>query len=350
MPLTRPTLDQIHARIRSDVVAGLGGGPLLDRSVLAVLAKANAGAVHGLYGAIEFASRQPFADTAEFEFLERIGAIVGVTRKAATFARGVVRVVGVDGTQVPAARRLVRADGAEFVTEARGQVSTGFANLAVRAVQAGEIGNTPEASTLSFASPISGLNQAATVIAGGLVGGLEVETDSDLRARVLQRLREPPAGGSAADYRRWTLEVAGVTRAWVFPQASGPGTVGVTFTTDAASTGPIPIGTKLAEVQGYLDARRPVTAWVVVYPPVARLVPVTVRVTPDTIPVRDAVRLALADLFRREAAPGSTLFLSHLRAAVSSAAGETDNVVTYPLADVVPEPGELPVLGEVLFA
>lgn len=349
MPLLRPSRDEIIARIRADVQASLGTGPILERSILGVLTKALAGSVHLLHGSIEWASRQPFADTAELEFLERQGGLFGITRKAATFARGSITISGLDGSGVAGGRKLRRSDGFEYQTDARATIAGGTAQVSITATVAGEAGNAPASTPLVFVQSTAGVQSTALVSSAGLVGGLAGETDEELRDRVLQRLREPPTGGSASDYRRWALEVPGVTRAWVQPQAMGPGTVGVTFTTDTASTGAIPTPTKLVEVQAYLDARRPVTAQVVAYAPIARVVPISLRLTPNTAAVRAAVSSALVDLFRREAEPGAPLLVSHVREAVSGAAGETDSVLTYPTADVVPLVGELPVLGLVEF-
>ncbi|HOX23818.1 MAG TPA: baseplate J/gp47 family protein, partial [Elusimicrobiales bacterium] len=56
------------------------------------------------------------------------------------------------------------------------------------------------------------------------------ETDDDYRARLLDRIRRPPAGGNKYDYPRWALEVEGVKAAYCFGGESathGIGTVDV---------------------------------------------------------------------------------------------------------------------------
>ncbi|RYE88861.1 MAG: baseplate J protein, partial [Oxalobacteraceae bacterium] len=55
----------------------------------------------------------------------------------------------------------------------------------------------------------------------------------------------------------------------------------------------------------------------------------------------------LRDLLVREAAPGKTLLLSHIREAVSTAAGETDHVLVSPAANVVPPTGHMPTFGSI---
>ena len=43
------------------------------------------------------------------------------------------------------------------------------------------------------------------------------------------------------------------------------------------------------------------------------------------------------------------MFLSHIREAISLAAGEVDHVLAAPAADIAAGPGEMPVLGVVTF-
>ena len=58
-----------------------------------------------------------------------------------------------------------------------------------------------------------------------------------------------------------------------------------------------------------------------------------------------AVEAELRDLLARDAEPGGTILISRIREAVSIAAGETDNVVSTPTANVTHAAGELAVLG-----
>jgi len=55
------------------------------------------------------------------------------------------------------------------------------------------------------------------------------ETDAELLARLLQYIRQPPAGGTADDYEKWALEVDNVTNAYYYSEPGGAGTVGLTF-------------------------------------------------------------------------------------------------------------------------
>lgn len=348
MPFNRPTLAQLVERTEADLAARLGLGALVPRGVLVSLARTHAGMLHGLYGFQEWASRQGLPDTADTEGLERWANDLGVPRKPATFAGGEVEFTGTTNADVPLGTVVTRADGARFVTLADAVLSAGAAVVEVQAELAGVLANSPAATELALVSPLAGVNSTATVEAAGLTGGADVESDADLLVRVLQRMQNPPHGGSASDYVRWALEVPGVTRAWCLPEHFGIGTVGVAFVTDDDPAGLIPGAPKVAEVQAYIDDRRPVPATVTVFAPVAVPVNFTfTAITPDTAAVRTAIEVALADLILREGAPGAPVLLSHVREAISTAPGEQDFTLTVPAANVTIAAGQIPTFGVV---
>jgi hypothetical protein len=111
-------------------------------------------------------------------------------------------------------------------------IASGTATLPVAPVLAGAAANIPAGTSLSFESPIAGVAATATVATGGIAGGVDEEGTEEVRDRFLLRLREPPEGGADQDYEAWALAVAGVTRAWVYPNELGLGTVVVRFVRD----------------------------------------------------------------------------------------------------------------------
>ena len=347
MPFNRPVLADLVGRIAGDIETELPGTDArLRRSNLGVIARVVAASVHGLYGYLDYIARQVIVDTADGDHLVRWAALFGIDRKAATFAGGQATVGGTNGSTVPTGTLLQRADGAQYATTADATVNAGEATLALQALAAGVDGNAAAGTSLQFVSPVGGVGSTAVVTSGGLVDGADVESDPALRGRVVARMQAPPMGGSASDYVAWALEVPGVTRAWVYPLAGGPGTVTVRFVRDDDASA-IPSSGEVSEVQSYIDARRPVTATVTVAAPTALAVDPQITITPDTPEVRAAVEAELLDFIRREGSPGGRLYLSRLREAVSSAAGESDNTVVSPTADVVPAAGQIPTLGAI---
>lgn len=346
MPYPRPTLPDLIAQAEADIESRLPGTDAkVRRTNLNVLARIVAAGLHGLYGFVAWLARQVMPDTADADYLARWASIwLSTPRVPAEFAGGTVIFTGTDGAYVPATTVLQRADGVRFETVTAGVVAGGQVSLQVVAVEAGQAGNTLAGARLSLVTPVAGLAGSGIVAAGALTAGADAETDDALRARLLARIRKPPQGGAAADYLAWALEVPGVTRAWVFSAQAGE--VDLFFVRDA-DLSPIPDAAEVADVQDWIDARRPVTALFTARAPVPDAVPFTIHLVPDTPAVRAAVAAELADFFMREASPGATLPLSRIREAVSLAAGERDSVVSVPSADVVSAPGHMATLGAV---
>ncbi len=346
----RPTLAELIDRAIQDIEARLPGTDArLRRSNLNVLARTHAGSIHGLYGYLDWISRQVLPDTADAEILKRWASIWGVTWKTASFAVGPVTLTGSSGSVIPAGTVLQAADGQEVETDAEVTLAAGTATAQVTALVAGQSGNLTAATALILASPIDGVNAQAVVASGGLTGGADFETDAALRARLLARIQAPPHGGAESDYVAWALEVAGVTRAWVYPGELGAGTVTVRFVRDDDAS-IIPDAAEVAAMQAYLDPLRPVTAALTVVAPVAVPLNLTISLTPNTSTVQAAVTAELADLLRREAEPGGTILISHIREAISLAAGETDHALTSPVADVTHTTGQIATLGTITWA
>lgn len=352
----RPELADLVDRAQQDLVSGMeltpAGGtepsPVLRRSVVQILARVLGGSVHMLHGHLVFLAEQVLPDQAEAEYLARWADIYSVARRAAAFAEGTVTITGTNGTVITAGTTLIRSDGAEYLTDAEVTIAAGTATAAVTAVVAGADGTLEVGVELSFESPVAGAEETVTV-ATSTQDGSDEEDDDALRARLLERIREPPHGGSESDYPAWAKEVAGVTRAWVYPQELGSGTVTVRFVRDDDAGSIIPSAGEVEAVQEHIDdpTRRPVTATVTVVAPVGVELDFELEITPDTAATRAAVTAELTDLLRRVAEPGGTLLLSQLRGAVGGAEGVTDYVMTSPVADVPHATGELAIMGTI---
>lgn len=338
----RPSLDTLIERTRADVLTRLSTDDVLRLSNPEVLARAEAGAVHGLYGYLDYIANQILPDTAT-DTLERHGSLWGIPRKQASKAVGTVALTASAVATVAAGTVLQAADGTQYETLAEYSLESGVNDVTVRAVLAGKAGNISASSPLSLVSPISGVQSSATVIL--ISGGADKEGDEDYRARILARIRKTPQGGAAHDYVSWALEIAGVTRAWCYPEELGPGTVTVRFVRDDDEN-PIPDATEVQVVADHIADLRPVTADVTVIAPVA--VPITFQIqaaSPSTSLVRSAIEASLRALIRAESEPGETLLISHIREAISMAAGEYDHVLVAPAANVNHSAGHMATFG-----
>lgn len=360
MAFTRPTLPELITRVEGDLKAGLGITTILRRSFLGVLARALAGLSHLLFGFLKYIEQEAFPDTASAENLDRWGSIWGVYRKNATFAEFTATVTGLAGTVIPLGRFFKRIDGAEYTTVAEVTLVGTSGTISLVSSLSGKSNEVAVASVLTILSPIAGLDSSATVLA--ITIEPEDSEDDDLyRARLLDRIRQPPSGGAANDYIQWALAVPGITRAWVGPQALGPGTVVVYIVSDDEN--PItPSPAKITEVFNYIEELRPVTANVSVVAPLLLPIDMTIELKPNTTAVQTAVLAELNDLILREASlagsyksPGvlntGKILLSRINEAISVALSEEDHNITLingvAPADITPATGELIVLGTV---
>lgn len=352
MPFARPSLTEIIDRVIADISNRITGvdSAVMRRSLLGILGRAEGGVAHLLYGYIDWVANQVMPDTAETEFLERWAAIWNIQRKPADFAVGSMTFTVSAGSIIPTGTVIQRQDGIQYTALADSSVVGSVATVSVQALVAGEAGNLVAGSRVTLLSPIAGVQSSGTVAAGGIHSGADVESDDRLRARLLERIQNPPQGGSAADYVQWGLEVPGVTRVWVYPMQMGPGTVTVLFVTDDDPDGIIPSPEKVDEVHAHIDEKRPVTAELFTIAPVADPLNPSIAIRPNTPAVQAAVIAELQDFITRDSVPAGTTLISRLREAVSIAAGEENNSFISPTADVTHATGYIATLGTVTFS
>lgn len=343
---TRPTLTQLIAQARNDLKGRLQGvDSFLPRAVVGVFAVVWAAMAHGLYGFIEYMSREMMPDTAQAWTLRHAG-IWKLNQTTATVASGKITITGTAGKTVDKDTVLQRSDGATFVTKSAVTL-TGATGLAeVKAVTPGQVSNTPGGAALSFISPISGVSSEVTVDDDGIAGGKDIESLEGLKARTLERIRETPQGGASIDYKNWVKEITGETRVWVYKDWMDFGSVGVCFVVDGRDD-IIPTVDEVAEVQTYLNEVAPVTATAYVFAPIPEAFNPTIKLTPNTTAVKAAVLAQLTDFIATNAEPGGTETLSQIDEAISLAEGETDHTLVSPVAPVIHSPGHIAVMGAI---
>lgn len=344
MPFDRPTLSELRARIAADIEARTGEDATSRGSLYNVLAQAEAGAAHGLHGHQAWIVRQMFDETAEEANLERRAGWFAIDRIAATAATGTATATGTDGAQILVGTLLQTSSSVAYQVTATATIVAGTASIALQAVEPGADGNLAAGASLTFISPVLDVDSVATVAAAGLTGGADIETVEQLRARLLERKRQPPMGGAAHDYIAWAKAAhADVTRAWCYPLESGVGSVTVRFVTDNLPS-PIPSAAVVNAVQAYVDEQRPVTVkqCYVLAPVETPLNLVFTRLSPNDAATRTAVEAELADYLYRAGEPGGSLLLSDINAAISLACDDHRIDLT---DDIVLENHQLPVVG-----
>jgi uncharacterized phage protein gp47/JayE len=363
MPWSTPTLRDVRSGVRDAITGRLPGADAnVPNSVLRVLSDAMGALCHMALQYIDWLALQLLPDTAETEWLDRQGHIWltnsdGSTgRKLATQASGTVEFVTSTGSvTVPTGTQLsyggtgvLYQTTADILTDATGLPTP----APIVALDPGSAGNLDSGTALGVLTPLTGTVDSVTV--DTLDGGTDDETDDELRARVLRRIRQPPMGGDATDYEAWALAVPGVTRAWCAPMEMGVGTVSVRFMMDdlRADNGGFPLQTDIDAVSAYLDTVRPVTVKeCYVLAPLKQPIDFDIaNLNPDTTATRAAIEQSILDMLFLYAAPGQTIYAAWKYAAVMSAAGVISFDMTTTEDDVMPDNGHMATLGDIYYS
>lgn len=359
MPWLTPTLKEVRSLVRDHVRGALpGADAMIPNSVLRVLSDSQGALCHLTLQYEDWLALQLIPDTAETEWLDRHGDIWlvnsdGTTgRKMATLAEGVVEFTGAPGAAVPRGARLGFSTSVEYEVTEVTVIGTEPTPAPVRALDPGEIGNLDAGTGITLVTPFAGVNGTAIVVV--MSGGADIESDDDLRTRILERIREPPMGGAAHDYIRWAKAVPGVTRAWCAPNEMGIGTVTVRIMCDVlrADNDGFPFEQDCERVAAYLDTVRPVAVkdfWVV--GPIKQVIDVDILdLVPDTPDVRAAIEQNIIAMLYALAKPGQTIYAVWKSAAVMNTAEVESFKMTTTADDVMPSAGHMAVLGDINYA
>ena len=169
----------------------------------------------------------------------------GLDRRQATFAHGVVHVVGT-GT-VSEGALFESGGGIQFYATQTVQI-TGEGDVPVTCRQDGTAGNLPAHSVTQMPVTIQGI--ASCDNPAPMSGGYDEEDDAAYYERYLLKIRTPATSGNIYHYQSWALEVAGVGAVKVFPLGHGANTVDVVI---VDSTGQPADSELVQEVQDYID-------------------------------------------------------------------------------------------------
>lgn len=361
MAFTRPTLSTLRTQMRDRITsemasAGYTVDAAIPRTLLRIMADTFAGALHILYGAVSWLSRQILPDLADTEYLVRHAAVYGITRQAAVAWEGTITFTGVNTTVVPSGTTVTRADGAVYVTTANGTISGGAVTVAAESEVAGADYNLEVGQDLTLGQAIAGVDSDVET-ASTTTSGTDEETDNELRDRLLQRIQDTPQGGSADDYERWAREISGVFRSLCVPLPRGAGSVDVYFLHDEGTGYGIPTAPQIAEVQAYIDDLRPVTASdVQVKAPSTTTVAYTfTALDPNDATTQGAIEDEIDAMFRAKAlrslAAGTPepVYISDHWQAIAAAAGVVSFEITAPAADLTPADGEVYIRGAMTY-
>lgn len=221
-----------------------------------------------------------------------------------------------------------------------------------------DLGQDPGAPLTWEAGTPPNVSSPALVTAPGLVDGTDIESDDELRARMLFRIRNPTAHFNVADIVAKAREVAGVTRVFVQEVTPDVGQVTIYFLRDGDST-PIPSPAEVLAVKTAILAIKPASladADMIVAAPTA--VPQAFTFTalsPNTASMRDAIRATLAEFFKLRTSVGVSVAQDAYRSAIFNTRDPVtgDPVASFtlsaPAGAISVSAGQIATLGTVSF-
>ncbi len=192
-----------------------------------------AGELYNYSVATEFLKRQMFLSTASSQYLDKHAQTRGLSRKQAVCAKGEVTfyrsiitdtdVVIEKGTVVSTGDEFIR----QFVTDETVIMTknTGTVTVSATAIEGGASYNVNKETVTVLVTPPAGVTGVRNSMA--FKGGADMESDEELRERVLYSYRDISNGTNSVYYKRLAESVEGVYSASVVPRVRGAGTINV---------------------------------------------------------------------------------------------------------------------------
>lgn len=231
--------------------------------------------LESVYAEQEAILDEGFAVTATGVYLDRKVAEQGLTRKVAQASTTTVTITGAEGASI-AVGALVASDTIFYAVTTATTIAAGQTTMIVpvQCTIAGITGNVPIGAIKSFPATIAGLSTVTNVAA--VTNGYAEETDSELRARYMEKIQAPATSGNKYHYAIWAKEVTGVGDAKVLPLWNGNGTVKVVIINSNKRAAD---STLINNTAAYIDDNRPIGSTVTVVSAAELAINVSVTIT-----------------------------------------------------------------------
>jgi uncharacterized phage protein gp47/JayE len=411
MALETPELDEIIERLQTDFQNELPDTNVFQQnSFIKALLVSMGGRFDEFYTQTRLLKNSIFLLTAQDDFLSDYGSIYGITPLPAKEAVGNITVTGTASTVVPLGESFQSSGGDTYnstaaatitmssqggTIEATGLVvtdplnpaligtfqvisvssatqfsymlsgatvsgtakpcvvTTTIADVPVKSVKTGSDTNLDSGEQVSFTTLLAGADATAYVQFGGVSGGMDSESNTSYRDRILERIRNPVASFSVDYIEQTAKTINGVTRVFVFPVTPIRGKVTVYFVRDGDS--PIfPNAAQIAEVKTELDKIRPVempSSYLIVASPVDKPLSFNFSaLSPDSATMREAVKQNLLQFIFEKGSVGKSItkldYDTIIKNTIDPKSGfQVDTfTLTNPTSDIILNNDELPTL------
>lgn len=216
-----------------------------------------------------------FVESSYDKYLDMKVNEFGIFRKDGDRSRGILKITGTDGVIIPKGTIALTDDGLRFSLES-GVIEEGQALIIATAEEIGKKYNVLANRIKRLEIDIFGVN--SVINENEFSGGIDRETDDELKYRFFNTIRKPQTSGNIYHYEQWALEVDGVGNAIVKPLWNGAGTVKVLISDSNKQPVSEDIINKCRE---HIESVRPIGATVTISTPTLFDISVSVDVDLD---------------------------------------------------------------------
>lgn len=192
-----------------------------------------------------------FIETNFNDYLDRRVSEFGVYRKLGSKSHGQIKVTGTEGFSIENGTVVIFNNLRYVVLNDISLPTTDI--LEVEALEVGRKYNILKDSEFALADASSSVS--SLIAMNDFKGGIDVETDEELRQRFVKVVNNPSTSGNKNHYEEWALEVNGVSKAKVYPLWNGNGTVKVMVVGDDNK----PVSEDIVKnVNDYIESNKPI--------------------------------------------------------------------------------------------
>lgn len=201
-----------------------------------------------------------FIKTSYDEYLDKKVNEFGVYRKEGVKATGTIKILGVDGTSIPKGTIAITEDNLRFILD-EGVIVNGKVSLGATAEYTGKKYNILQNKIIKLDIDLFGVQSISNT---EFTGGIDRETDDELKIRFFKVIQKPITSGNSNNYEQWALEVDGVGNAIIKPLWNGAGTVKVIISDSDKQ----PVSSEIIKAcEEYIESVRPIGATVTITTP-----------------------------------------------------------------------------------
>ena len=263
MSFEQQSVSDVLARLKTDLTITDNTATTVEGSFNADMLTANSIEFGQAYNEMNLMIEAAFADTAWNDYLTMKATEMGVDRKQATAAVVTLKITGTAGAPIIKNSLFSTPEDLKFYTTVAAVLgSDGTITVKAQCGDTGTAGNVAAGTITKIPYSIPGVTAVTNEV--GAVDGYTEETDAQLLARYLLKVRTPATSGNANHYQEWALSVAGVGQAKVYSVWNGNGTVKVIIVDSNNATAS---STLVQAVADYIETVRPIGATVTVTSP-----------------------------------------------------------------------------------